>query len=541
MVRQLLILFLMNKTNKTKTSLCLIFTISFLVRFALVWKYPPLLWDEAALGYNAYSIIKTGRDEYGSFLPLIFKSFGDYKPGLYVYLAAPFVALFGLNELSVRLPSLLIGSLTPILLFFLVRQLYPQKKSLAYICALVLAFNPYNIHFSKGSWETNVLTAETLLAVLLFFKRRYFFSALIFAASLYTYQAGKILSLLIIASLFIFSFRSLKNQIKPLIFSFCLPLGLFSLPIAFGLLFNSAGNRLKIVSLFSYPRPIAETNQIVAESNLLDYSIFHNQTVYFFQNFLHRYFNHFSPRFLVFEGDWQSPRHSAPYAGMILLPSLIFLVTGFFSPSPPSLLFWFWLFLIPILSALTRDSVQSVRSHFMSIPLVYFISLGIYYFLKKYHSSTAYGLLITIYLLSFLYYSDLYYQHLVKKSPSDLLYGYRQSVTYLLSNRNKFKQIYFTNFYGQPYIFYLFYSHYSPSSYQKQARLTENIYGDAGNVENIDNIAFQAPDFNFIQNQPQTLAIYSRDEVIRQNIDPKLLLPLAPINDYSTFYAYVSP
>ena len=63
----------------TKEKLILIITIlaAFFIRF-YNYNYPPLLWDEAALGYNAYSILKTGRDEYGQYFPLIFKSFGDY-------------------------------------------------------------------------------------------------------------------------------------------------------------------------------------------------------------------------------------------------------------------------------------------------------------------------------------------------------------------------------------------------------------------------------------------------------------------------------
>src|SRR5260221_14138646 len=73
---------------------------------------PGLTPDEASLGYNAYSILKTGRDEYGTLLPVIFKSFGDYKPGLYVYLAVPAVATFGLNETAVRLPSVIAGVFT---------------------------------------------------------------------------------------------------------------------------------------------------------------------------------------------------------------------------------------------------------------------------------------------------------------------------------------------------------------------------------------------------------------------------------------------
>jgi len=59
---------------------------------------PHLTPDEAALGYNAYSILKTGRDEHGQFLPIIFKSFGDYKPGLFIYLTIPFVAIFAFPQ-----------------------------------------------------------------------------------------------------------------------------------------------------------------------------------------------------------------------------------------------------------------------------------------------------------------------------------------------------------------------------------------------------------------------------------------------------------
>src|SRR5256885_940381 len=60
--------------------------------------------DEAAIGYNAYSLLQTGKDDYGTPFPLAFKSFGDFKPGLYFYFVWPFVAIFGLNELAVRLP-----------------------------------------------------------------------------------------------------------------------------------------------------------------------------------------------------------------------------------------------------------------------------------------------------------------------------------------------------------------------------------------------------------------------------------------------------
>ena len=168
-----------------KKTLLIITICAFLLRI-VNYQYPPLLWDEASIGYNAYSLLQTGRDEYGKIFPLIFKSFGDYKPGVYIYLTIPFIAIFGLTELSVRLPSIILGSLLPILLYLLITTLNPKSKKLGIIATLILAFNPWNIHFSRGAWETNVLIFQLVLGSLFFLKNKYFASALIFGISLYT-------------------------------------------------------------------------------------------------------------------------------------------------------------------------------------------------------------------------------------------------------------------------------------------------------------------------------------------------------------------
>ncbi len=544
----------MTKSVSNRLFLFLIFLISFLVRFVF-WQKTPLLWDEAALGYNAYSISQTLKDEYGKFLPLIFKSFGDYKPRLYVYLALPFVKLLGLGELSVRLPSMIFGALSPVFLFLLITQISPKSKKIASIAALICAFNPYNIHFSRGAWETNILTFELILASYFFYKyinrqrsKYLFFSAIIFGLSLFTYQAGKMISLFLIIILFILNFKQI--QFKKFLLSFVIPLGIIALPVAYGLFFSSNANRLQVVSLFSYPRFEIETNTIINETNHLDYQIFHSQPSFFIRNFLSRYFNHFSPRFLAFEGDWQNPRHSAPYIGVLLYPSLIFLVIGLvfgFSRSKNqsiNLFFLLWLLVAPIPSALTRDSIQSVRAMSLSIPLIYFISLGIFAFLKRYPSKLIPIFIIFIYLISFVYYSDLYLNHMVKKSPYDFLYGYKQAVSYVNNSQSKYQQIIFSDFYGQPYIFYLFYSRYSPSDYQQIANLTESSL-DTGKVESIDNIKFSTPSFEFTNSHPGTLSIFSQEEIYRQGIDKKpefsQFIPLSPIGQISTFYAYENP
>jgi len=542
--------------KNNKIFLIIIFLVSFLFRFYKVGEYPTLLWDEAAIGYNAYSIIETGKDEYGQTLPIIFKSFGDYKPGFYIYLAIPFIKILGLTTTATRLPSVILGSLLPLLLYFLIKEINPKAHKTAILAAIITAFNPYSIHFSRGAWETNILTFELVLASFLFFKyinqkknKFLLLSSIVFGLSLFTYQAGKMISLFLIIILFLTNLKIVNKQnIKSIFINFVLPLFIFSMPIIYGLFFSGNANRLGVVSLFSYPRSTEEAQIIINESNQLNYDIFHNHPVFFGRNFLLRYFNNFSPKFLTFEGDWQSPRHSAPYIGVILYPSLIFLIIGIFFALSRSkiekinIFFLLWLLVAPIPAALTRDTISAVRSMSFSIPLAYFISLGLYFIVDKYKNIFLNCLIFGIYLISFIYYGDLYLNHMIKKSPDDFLYGYQQSMEYLVKNQNKFQNIIMSDYYGQAYIFYLFYSKYPPELYQQQAKLIENSSGDTGKVEQIDKIKFTTPDFNSIKNQPNTLAIFNYNEIYRQFIDKsnnfKDFLPLSPINNISTFYAY---
>ncbi len=178
-----------------------------------------LTWDEAALGYNAYSILKTGRDEYGKLLPIIFKSFGDYKPGLYVYLSVPFVLTLGLNEFAVRLPSAIFGSLTVLFLYFLMKEIFYEKKTrLPFLVAAVAATNPWLMHFSRGAWEANLAVFEVVFASYLFVKfintRKQvygFCSSLIFGLTFLTYQGAKAFTSLLVLGLVFFWFKDFKK------------------------------------------------------------------------------------------------------------------------------------------------------------------------------------------------------------------------------------------------------------------------------------------------------------------------------------------
>ena len=141
---------------KNKILLILIIILAFVVRVLQINSFPPSLnWDEASLGYNAYSILKTGRDEWGSRWPLIFRAYGDYKLPVYIYLSIPFIAIFGLNALSIKLISIISGTVLVYIVYLTVKKLSKSQK-IALVSALLIAFSPWSIFLSRIALEANL-------------------------------------------------------------------------------------------------------------------------------------------------------------------------------------------------------------------------------------------------------------------------------------------------------------------------------------------------------------------------------------------------
>src|SRR3989344_3594374 len=128
--------------TKNKFALILIIIIAFSLRFpGLGSSLHSLDWDENSNAYNAYSILKTGRDEYGNLFPLANRSFEDYKPPLYMYLNVLTIPIFGLTPLAARFPAAFLGTLTIPVIYFLTYKLMENQKMVnAKNCALLAAF-----------------------------------------------------------------------------------------------------------------------------------------------------------------------------------------------------------------------------------------------------------------------------------------------------------------------------------------------------------------------------------------------------------------
>ena len=147
---------------KKNLLIILIMIVGFLFRISWIGGNS-LYGDELTLVYDAYSILKTGHDSTGKFLPVTFEMRGG-SPGGYVYGAIPFVAIFGPNELGIRSLSILSGIGIVILLYFLGSSLFSEKVGIW--GALIAAISPWEISLSRGGYETHFALFLALLGTL---------------------------------------------------------------------------------------------------------------------------------------------------------------------------------------------------------------------------------------------------------------------------------------------------------------------------------------------------------------------------------------
>jgi hypothetical protein len=142
--------------------------VGFLVR---VWEFgtlpPGLNQDEASTGYDAYSLLHYGMDRNGFEHPVVLVSWGSGMYALAAYAAMPFIWLFGLDPVSVRLPFLLAGVASIPLFFVLLRNVVDRRT--ARIGVVLLAISPWHIMASRWALDSNlfpfVFLAATVVAV----------------------------------------------------------------------------------------------------------------------------------------------------------------------------------------------------------------------------------------------------------------------------------------------------------------------------------------------------------------------------------------
>jgi len=475
-----------------KFFLILIILLAFVLRFYKLSTYPALNADEAAIGYNAYSLLLTGKDEHGNSWPIHFQSFNDYKPGLYFYAVLSFVKVIGLNEWAVRIPGATLGILTVLVIYLLTKELFKDEK-ISLFSSLLLAMSPWHIHFSRGGWEVNLATFLITLGFLMFLKglktpKYYTLSAITFSLSLYAYHAARIVVPLLGISLAAIYFKDIFKKAKPVII-IGIFLVLLLLPLVKDLIGPAGISRAAGVGLFADPGPLNRINEQRGEHT--DFTsiipkLFHNKVVNYGLAFLENWVSHYHGEFLFLSGD-AIQRNKIPETGQLYLFEIITVSLGIiillkrFDKS--SKVVFSWLLIAPLASALTFQSPHALRAHNMVIPVTIISAVGLavlfnwFGSLRKY-KNILYVLFSLIMILNFATYLHMYWVHMAKEYPYSSQYGVKELVDYVRENEENYKNIVVTDRYDQPYILFLFYTKYDPAVFQKEQALTvKDQYG----------------------------------------------------------------
>src|SRR6266404_3465570 len=375
----------------------LIFLVGSVFRFYQLGNIPGSMdWDEVSFGYNAYSVLHTGKDEYGVPFPLAFRAFGEYKQPVYAYLDVLSFDLFGLNAFAVRFPSAFFGSISIIFVYLMTYELFKKykfAKNLALLAMIFYAISPWSIQFSRVAFEANVALALTIVAVWLFLKglslrnKWYFYGAtIVLCFSELTYISLKLIGPFLFISLLIYGFAYLKKERITL----SIILVLFILGSGIGYLNSNSLARGKDVLFTNQQTQLLQSSikqlQYAKEHHNIVGEIIYNRRVIYTEKFIENYFSHYNPLWLFFTGD-SVARHHAPGMGNIYLVSLPFILLGIYflltRTFADSWIIFVWFLLAPLASSLTSDAPSALRSLIFLPTWQIFEAAGIIFLFEK--------------------------------------------------------------------------------------------------------------------------------------------------------------
>lgn len=443
--------------------------------FARIYKTetvpPHLSNDEISIAYDAYSINRTQKDEHNDYLPIAFKSHSTYKAPGYAYILAPFFSILNNTNTTARLPSIIFGFLTVIIIGLITFKL-TKNKYLSIISSIVLMSCPWHIISSRMVLESNISLFFLSLAIFLFLKsvtdKKIFFvyfSVFCFAVSMYCYHTEWGLSpLLLFTMLFIFYKKNKKNIFLPLLFFILLISPLF-------------------LNFITNLNTSARANTEVIWKSDTVISAIHSHNIIFspliiIKSIFEKYLEYTNINYLFFNGTELLGKKHIFEQGLFLWPLIIPFFIGLFKIKKNIRKEFFVFFVIfilisPIVPSFTHGSASLVRNLNTVLLYTIIISIGLYDFFSKTKSykSIILGLLI---LISFLYFFAIYFFH-YPSEKAEGFQGYRPIATFLKRDNKNYQHIYIDTKFGQhcefigvPHLYISYYQTLNPEFLQNK-------------------------------------------------------------------------
>lgn len=443
--------------------------IGLLVRTILLADFPTgFTPDEAAFGYNAYSLLKTGADEWGTpglqLLVSNMRSFGDYKLPLYAFLTIPSILFMGLNEFATRLPNALIGTAAIVAVYFAAKALAIAQ---ARIAALLMAVSPWAVGMSRGAFEANLATFFFPAGIALYLSRFWAVGAIFFSLGFYSYHSARLIliPLFILLALFYRTKHTLK--FGALLLLLCLP-GLFSFT-------NKSSARLKDVGIFSPTdnwQSVSDRRFTARITGLPDpvARIFSNKVVALGSDLTKSYLSLLSPQFLFTEGAREATYGLIPGRGLLFYAHMgliiFFLVMLCRKPTQTTIFLTLCFLLSLVPAALSKGPGFPANRAVVALPFIILMAVSS---LPKISHLLKFVVVAAILVQSTFFIEDYFFhsQFILSRSMN---YGWAETLKRAIPIAQEYESVNVSRSLSEPHIFIAFYSSYPPQEYQIAAQ-----------------------------------------------------------------------
>ncbi len=481
----------MKSRNLATLLFVVILVLAIFLRIYKLESVPPgLFGDEVDVGYQAYSLLETGKDLTGRFMPFYLKSLSEFRTPLYIYSAVPFIAIFGLNEWGVRLPAVFWGISSIIGIFLLGKKLFNTRVGL--IAMFLMSLSPWHLQYSRASFEVTMLLSFIIFGVYFFLlgigKNRYFIhSVILLVSSIYIYSTAVVFIPVLIILLLVIFWREVQKTGVRIMFAVILTAAILLLPVLISMITGEAKERFSAISIFqdnvlTDKINLARKGQEFFNPNGISEKIspkveiiFYNKPMIFAQVFITNYFKSLSPSFLFSEGDINF-RQGIHEMGALYYFESILIILGMFiivrGDWKKSAFIFGWLILAPVPASLTyQGGFHATRLFIMLPPLVMLSAIGGNWILenKKIFIVRLLALIVAVlFIFNITFYLYRYYIHYGPESWRWWHVGFKEAMQYIKSEEGNYNKVGFNNTYEPSLIRFLFWNKINPDEFQSE-------------------------------------------------------------------------
>lgn len=495
--------------KKFLTTQRLLLAILLIASFFRLWQLPnvppSVSMDESSIGWNAYSVLKTGGDEFGEFPLISQRGYDDWRRSTYLLLTLPFIAVFDLSTLAIRLPAALLSIVTVWASYYIVRNLFhkrsPFVEHVALGSTLLLAISPWHIYISRLGHESNACLSFFIVGMMFFLQSmrqktwvRLFIAGIFFTLSLISYYSGQafipLIGMLLLA-VFSKHIFSLVTTNKKSLVAFTV-LAVFIVSALWSVFSPQALIRFKGTSTLTpeahgerFAEQVRQRNQAAENNDIIGMIRYHHRLfpVYVF---MEGYVSHFKPSWLFSNNGTDS--FKAPYNGLLYQWELPFILIGILTllrrkelDNRGKLVLFLWFLLAPLPAALATQAPHAMRVYNILPTWQIFTALGIITVINFNYLRTISTLGIGALLLfsGYTFYQNYFIVFPLTQSQA-FHYAMGQIMPYVLTHQGSYDKVVFSNQKNlyQSYMVFLYYSSYNPNLYRQQGGTISGGYNE---------------------------------------------------------------